>query len=141
MPAFDQCHHQVVRALQKEGWRVDHSPFNVLTSFRRTIHIDLEVSRSVNGNRRQVLLIEVKCFPDENSTTRDLYTSIGQYLVYRAILVSKRLAEVLYLSIPEAIFNDIFDEAVIQVMREGQIKVVVIGLENEVVVQWIESWS
>ena len=102
----------------------------------RTIFIDLEMSHRVNGSQQQVLFVEVKCFPDEDSTTSDLYISIGQYLIYRAMLVETGKIGALYLAIPETIFSRIFDVAVMRVINESQIKVVVINLDREEIVKW-----
>jgi XisH protein len=137
MPAFDQCYDQVVRALQKDGWKLIQSPANIYTRYR-TIYVDLEVSRGENGTQETVMLVEVKCFPDHNSTTRDLYISIGQYLVYRAMLVEIEQATDLYLSVPSDVFETIFDVAVMRVVEESQIKIVVIDLATEDITKWIE---
>jgi len=136
MSAFDQCHEQVVRALEKAGWEVVQSPFR-LRLFYRFVYVDLEVARGTNGSREQMLLVEVKCFPDPKNTTRDLYTSIGQYLVYRAMIREKGLPHSVYLAVPETIFSAVFDPAVMQVVKDSQIKIVVVNLEEERIVQWI----
>lgn len=137
MSAFDQCHDQVVRALEKAGWRIEQSPFKLRLMYRFA-YVDLEISRGTNGNREQMLLVEVKCFPDPKDTTRDLYTSIGQYLVYRAMILERGLPHSLFLAVPETIFTTTFDPAVMQVMKSSQIKVVVVDLEQEIVTRWME---
>jgi XisH protein len=38
MPAFDHCHEQVVRALQKDGWQVADAPFRIISSTPCGIH-------------------------------------------------------------------------------------------------------
>jgi hypothetical protein len=45
----------------------------------------------------------------------------------------------LYLSIPQNIFEEIFDVAVMRVITESKIDIVVINLELEVIVKWIKS--
>jgi hypothetical protein len=81
----------------------------------------------------------VKCFPDENSTTTDLYNAIGQYLVYRAMLIETEIALPLYLTVPDTIFEKVFDAAIQRVIKDNRIDVIVIDLEQEEIVQWIES--
>jgi hypothetical protein len=137
MPAFDVCHDQVVRALNKVGWQVDRAPYRVSAPYR-TIFIDLKLSFGSNGNHQQILLVEIKCFPDENSTTKELYASFGQYLVYRAMLMELGRMSPIYLAVPETIFLKIFDIAVMQTVGDNQIKVVVVNLEAEEVIKWIE---
>jgi hypothetical protein len=99
--------------------------------------VDLRVSRGKNGNHEQLMLIEVKCFPDVESTTRDLYTSIGQYLIYRAMIVELDLPDVLYLAVPEPIYEAVFDQSVMRVIKESKIRLVIVNIDMETVVQWI----
>jgi hypothetical protein len=75
MPAFDQCHEQVVRALQNEGWQVIKAPLRVRFKSRQ-VYIDVEMSRGTNGNHELMVVVEIKCFPDEAATTPDLYEAI-----------------------------------------------------------------
>lgn len=136
MPALDHCHEQVVRALEKAGWQLFRSPANFFTP-SRTVYIDLEMTRQINGTRQQMMLVEVKCFPGNHGTTKELYSAIGQYLIYRAILNELELAYTLYLSVPLSIFEQVFESAVMQVVNESRINIVVIDLNNEEITQWI----
>lgn len=135
--AFDVCHDQIVRALQKAGWRLENAPHRLHLEFR-TVYVDARLSRGSNGRHEQVMLVEVKCFPDEDSTTKELYASIGQCLVYRAMIGRLDLPYSLYLAVPDSIFDKVFDSIVMQIIEETQIRVVVVNLESESVVQWIE---
>jgi hypothetical protein len=134
--AVDNCHEQVVQALLKDGWHVEDSPVK-LSLEARLAYVDVELSRGTNGSRQQIILVEVKCFPDQDSTTRDLYVSIGQYLVYRAMIVELGLPHTLYLSVPDNIFANVFDLSVMRVINESQIKIVVVNLDKERVTRWI----
>jgi hypothetical protein len=136
MPALDSCHENIVRALEKAGWTVEFAPYKLQVE-QRTAYVNLAVARNMNGSRQQMLLVEVKCFPDKNSTTRELYTSIGQYLVYCAMLIELDLPFPLYLAIPEVIFKEFFDASVMRVIADTQIKLAIVNLESEAVVQWI----
>jgi hypothetical protein len=137
MPAFDQCHEQVIHALQKDGWKLEKSPAK-LSLPPRLIYVDLLKSRGSNDTHKEIALVEVKCFPDEDNTTRDLYTAIGQYLVYRAMIMELEMALDLYLSIPSTIYQAIFDKPVERVMAESRIKLVIINLVDEEVVKWLQ---
>lgn len=138
MSAFDQCHDQVVRALEKAGWRLEKAPLRVQVE-SRVAYIDAEMSRGMNGKRESLLLLEVKCFATKNATTTELYEAIGQYLVYRAMIVEREKPHAVYLAVPEHNFSDIFDSPVMRVLKESQIKVIVVNLEIEEVVKWIET--
>src|SRR5688572_7976880 len=138
MPTLDVCHDQVLRAFQKDGWQVVQSPSRVYVE-PRYVYIDARLSRGTNGRREQVMLLEIKCFPDEDSTTRDFYTAIGQYLLYRAMIRELGWEYPLYLSVPASIFELVFDTSAMRVVRESQIKIVVVDIETETITQWIES--
>jgi hypothetical protein len=127
----------VIRVLQKDGWRVDSAPYT-LYLMPRYVYIDAALSRGVNGSQQHMMIVEVKCFPDEDNTTRDLYIAIGQYLLYRAMLVELEQPYPLYLAVPNTIFDSIFDKPVLRVITESAIKLLVIDLSVERVVQWIE---
>ena len=137
MPAFDQCHGQVVRALEKDGWVIESQPVMYLIG-RRRVFVDLQARRQVNGSGQQVMLVEVKCFPDPDSTTHELYAAIGQYIMYRAILKELAINVSLYLSIPEEVFEDIFDVVTQNAIRDNQIKLVIVNLGAERIIRWIE---
>jgi hypothetical protein len=137
MPSFDQCHNQVIRALQKDGWRITGQQVPMKLG-RRRVFIDLRATHGANGSRQELALIEVKCFPDPQNTSQDIYTAIGQYILYRAMLKELELDIPLYLSIPEAIYNDVFDTIVQRAVAESQIKLVIVNLDEERVVRWSE---
>lgn len=80
MPRLDDCHPKVVRALEKAGWTVNRKPEHLVHE-ERVVFIDVRATRQENGIRQQILLAEVKCFPDKDSTTREIYEAIGQYTV------------------------------------------------------------
>jgi hypothetical protein len=137
MPSYDQCHEQVMRALQKDGWQIDEQQVPIKLD-RRKVFVDMRVGRVMNGSRQQMLLLEVKCFPDAKNTTQEIYTAIGQYILYRVMLRKVEFDVPLYLSIPENIFSDVFDDSVRQAIQETQIKLVIVNLDEERIVQWIE---
>lgn len=136
MPALDRCHEQVVRSIEKEGWRIRNAPA-VFTNVERTVYIDVEAVRNNNGVQQSVLLMEIKCFPQEQRTSHDLYTGIGQYLIYRAMLAEKRRYDLLYLAVPQESYEKVFDRVVMRVIEQSHIHMVIVNLEREEVVQWL----
>lgn len=135
MPAVDRCHDQVIRALQKDGWIVERAPFNLVT-LTRTAYIDLQMSRKINGTNQQMMVVEVKCFPEADTTTYDVYASLGQYLVYQAMMMQRNMPYPLYLAVPSKNFDKIFDEAVMTVVKKNRVNLILIDLDDEVIVQW-----
>lgn len=138
MPASDQCHEQVIRALKSAGWVIVRENFP-LAGFQpqRHFQVDLQVSFADAENPVRALLIEVKCFQEERRDTTELYTAIGQYMVYRDRIEQLRLEFDLYLVVPESVFNRLFNAGLMQMIKRNRIKIVVIDVQSEVVVKWL----
>ncbi len=84
-----------------------------------------------------MLLIEIKCFPDGESTMNDLYSAIGQYLVYRTVLKGFAVVPDLYLAIPTKAYYGIFQPLLAPLIAELAMKLVLIDMEKERIEQWI----
>lgn len=137
MPRLDDCHEQVVHALEKDGWSVDHRPRRLIHE-ERLVFIDIQAAKGVNGSRQQILLAEVKCFPDRERTTQELYIAFGQYIIYRALLAQEEINLPLYLAVPLDAYGDIFDSTVQRAISDNKIKLVIVNLETETIAQWRE---
>jgi hypothetical protein len=136
VPASDICLPQVLRALENDGWQIvvqnEHYRID-----KRSIFVDLRAERLENGSSETILLAEVKCFSEKESWTTDLYTAIGQYLVYVGLLRKLSVNIPLYLVIPEAIYNTVFDAVVRQIIKQHDIKMIIVNLETEAITQWL----
>ncbi|HRF95979.1 MAG TPA: element excision factor XisH family protein, partial [Aggregatilineales bacterium] len=76
MPAIDVCQPQIIRALEKDGWRVYLRNAHFYND-GESIYIDLGIEKSHPPNENQHLFIEIKCFP-EKRTLSELYLALGQ---------------------------------------------------------------
>jgi hypothetical protein len=133
MPKLDKCHPKVVQALQKDGWTVNPKPKRRTTpNSDMIIHIDLEAWKA----NTQRIFVEVKCFPKKNKT-QELHIALGQYILYRGFLAEQGETTPLYLAVPEPVYADQFNAIIRQTILDNAIKVVVIDLAQEVIVQWI----
>jgi hypothetical protein len=137
VPALDTCHPNVVRALSKAGWSVASKPFVLKLSHGHTLYIDLEAAREEETGERTILLVEVKCFPETSAETSELYTAIGQYLVYRDLLKERGIEFDLYLAVPIEAYQDVFARIAISTITENQIKMVIVDMDREVIIQWL----
>lgn len=137
MPRLDDCHPKVVRALEKAGWSVNAKPQRLIHE-EHVVFIDVRAAKQTNGTSQQILLAEIKCFPDRDNVTREIYESIGQYLIYQAMLEMGQLPIPLYLAVPNDVFTEIFDDVVLYVVNKNRIKLVIVNLETETIVQWKE---
>src|SRR5262249_48323070 len=130
MPTQDACRPKVVSALQKDGWVITGQQIYIPRP-DLYVFIDIEAAKS-----EKQAYIEVKCFPDANTTT-EFYTAIGQYLVYRQVIMTERPHHILYLAIPDHIYND-FGETYLETIQNNRVKIIIVNTEMEVVAQWIE---
>jgi hypothetical protein len=136
MPRFDECHEQVVRALKKEDWQVNKS--RRISSPERDIFIDIRAEKQRNGTRLQILLAEVKCFPETAVFSSEFYAAIGQYLFYQVVLEGIHDKTPLYLVMPYHIYQTEFDATIQRVITKYQVKMIIVNLETEEIVKWIE---
>jgi hypothetical protein len=137
MPRLDDCHLQIVRALEKEGWKVSNA-FHIRTQ-KRVVYIDALAWRGTNGESQQILLAEIKCFPDTQAATTELYLAFGQYILYRAVLAEVNNPTPLYLAVPEHIYQTVFDSTTRRAVSDNRIKLLLVDLDTETITRWNES--
>jgi hypothetical protein len=137
MPALDRCHPQVVRALEMAGWVVGPKPVSIGTVMN-TLFADLEAERRVGDNIERIILVEVKCFADSDTMMNDVYTALGQYLIYRSLIRQLYPSRAIYLAIPNFAYHGVFTKIAMPVVKEAAIKLLVIDLVDEVIEQWLE---
>jgi hypothetical protein len=59
MPALDSCHLQVVRSLEKAGWKVSPVPHAIRVPGRRN---PLLADMRAVLDQSEIIVVEVKCF-------------------------------------------------------------------------------
>ena len=138
MPALDSCHPQIVRALEKTGWVVLPKPFT-LPSPINNLFVDIQARRPTQNGGSEIIVVEVKCFADDSFDMHELYVAIGQYLVYRDLLQQMTVPRSLYLAIPTKAYYGIFRPLAAVIMIRNQMQLIVINLDTEEVVEWVES--
>jgi hypothetical protein len=137
MPAVDQCEPQVIRALDKAGWRVVIQHLAIRLEGKRLVYADLEIHHK--SDQRELLIVEVKCFPDTRSALDEYYHAVGQYMLYRNALRLAGDLSLLYLAIPITIYSTLFHSAAVQAtLQEAKIKLIVIDLDREEIVLWLD---
>lgn len=138
MPKLDDCHPQIVHALEKEGWQVATAPY-VLPfpgTSRRPLQIDLYARRYDADQLTTIIIVEVKCFSNPKSDWDDLYTAIGQYIVYRNLLRRRGVSDSIYLAVPSHAYEGVIGQVALPIMDEIQIKMVVVDIDREVIERW-----
>jgi hypothetical protein len=132
MPAKDKFHNVVLRALQKDGWKVIKEQAMLYVE-SRVLKVDLHLQ-----NQEQTeILVEVKSF-DSGSPVIDITDSVGKYVVYHAILEDNEDNRPLYLAIPKTAYEGIFSERLGDLLQSRhKLKIAVYDVVTETIVLWL----
>lgn len=137
MPAIDQCEPQVIRAFGKADWTVIQQPVSIPLR-PGYVHADLRLQHQ--QRQTNIIVVEVKCFPESRSVRDEFYHAIGQYLFYRALLKARGDSSDLYLTVPHEVYQRFFMDNLIQsILEDDKIQVVVVNLADEEITQWV-TW-
>src|SRR3972149_7021652 len=108
MPAKDIFHDAMKSALIKDGWTITHDPLRISWG-GKDMYVDLGAERLLAAEKEgQQIAVEIKSFVGD-SEMDDLEKAIGQYVVYRTVLMEREPSRVLYLAIPQDVL-DIFEQ-------------------------------
>src|SRR5260370_33370510 len=110
MPAKDHYHDPVKRALIKNGWIIIQEQV-YFSDNQRHIWVDLSDRRDDN---EAPILVEIQGFARAASPIESLMSALGQYAVYKAMLDYLELGDPLYLAVPIAAYEGIFQAPVAQ---------------------------
>lgn len=139
MAARDVYHEAVKHALVKEGWVITHDPLRLHWG-RKDRYVDLgaeQLLAATKAGRR--IAVEIKSFLGRSPIT-DLERSLGQYVLYHTILTQTEPERLLYLAIREAVFLDLFEEPIGQLLlAEARIRLLVFNPHTEEISRWIPS--
>ncbi|MBZ0306889.1 MAG: XisH family protein [Anaerolineae bacterium] len=134
MPALDQYHFYVVNALESAGWKVADKQFSLEVGER-----DLYPDILAEKGETQRIVVEVKTYNKMRSLIHQLEETVGQYILYQIALAENKLSFPLYLAMIAEDFQGIFSEPIGQrVIQKVGIKLIVIGVFTEEIIQWLE---
>jgi hypothetical protein len=136
MPAKDIFHNIVRTAIEKDGWTItDENLFIQVEDV--DFYIDLAAERVLVAEKMgEKIAVEIKSFLGASDIT-DFHTALGQFLNYRSALKLVETDRVLYLAVPEDVYNEFFTRRFIQrAIREHQLKILIFNPNREEIVQW-----
>jgi hypothetical protein len=138
MPAKDIYHNAVRFALVKDGWEILTEDYTLEYGGDR-LYVDIAAEKSIAAEKQgQRILVEVKSFLGR-SFINDLEQAVGQYVVYRDVLVETVLDFELYLAITQGTYKSYFQRQLAQmIINRNQVKLLIVDAENEVIVEWID---
>lgn len=136
--AKDIFHNHVREALEKDGWIITEDPFVLKTNFI-SYEVDLAAEKLIIATREnEEILVEIKSFLRQ-SKTYEMHTALGQFQTYLLGIQELELNKELFLAIPEAIYNDFFQQPFIQkLVVHYQLNLIVFDPSNKEIVKWIK---
>ncbi|MEB3283254.1 MAG: XisH family protein [Lyngbya sp.] len=138
MPAKDIYHNAVKFALVKDSWEILTEDYTLEYGGDR-LFVDIAAEKSIAAEKQgRKILVEVKSFLGR-SFINDLEQAVGQYVVYRDILLETALEFDLYLAITQATYNNYFQRPLTRmIINRNKVKLLIVDAENEVIVRWID---
>ena len=136
--AKDVFHSNVRIALEKEGWEITQDPFYLKTG-DVTMEIDLGAEKLIAADKgKEHIAVEVKSFIGR-SPVHDFHEAIGQYGNYRSALKLNDPERILFLAIPQEIFDDFFQRPFIQRrLKEENIRLIIFDPYQDNIELWIK---
>ena len=137
MARRDRFHGAVKRALEKDGWTITHDPLPIKIGTLK-LEVDLGAEKLIAAQKgNQKIAVEVKSFLRTSKIT-DFYQAFGQFFPYQVALEEVEPDRDLYLAIPEATYQVLFGEILIQkVLMKYPMKLIVYTSETEEITSWI----
>ena len=137
MPAKDIYHDSVKRALIKDGGAITHDPLRIQWG-PKDMYIDLGAEQMVaaeKGGRK--IAVEIKSFIGP-SEIEDLKNALGQFILYRTVMLNTEPDRELYLAIRQVTFLELFEEPIGKLLIESEhIKLIVFNPLAEEIITWI----
>lgn len=137
MPARDFYHNAVKAALIKDGWIITADPY-IIKYEDTKLFADLAAERTLAAERNGTkIIVEIKSFLGK-SPINDFENALGQYILYRNLIKVTEPQYQLYLAIKQSTYENFFQlKAITLVVQQNQLFLMVVDVENEVIVQWI----
>jgi XisH protein len=135
--ARDLLHESVRNALLKDNWNITHDPYRL--SFEDIgYEVDLGAEKLIAATKGvDKILVEVKSFRGQ-SLTYEFHRALGQFNSYVVPLLEKDPERVLFLAVPEEIYNSFFQKNLIQkTLAFYHVKLLVFDSNQNIVVKWI----
>ncbi|MEG4048250.1 XisH family protein [Microcoleus sp. Pol17_C1] len=137
--AKDIFHNTVKIALQKDGWKITHEPYQLRYGVA-DVYIDLAAEEAIAAEKEgRKIAVEVKSFAG-GSTISEFHTALGQFLNYRiAIEVSSEPERMLYLAVPTDTYQMFLRfEPAKTVIERYEIRLIIYNPTREAIDQWID---
>jgi hypothetical protein len=137
MSRRDKFHDAVKHALEKEGWTITHDPLPLRIGTLK-LEVDLGAEKLLGAQKdNQKIAVEVKSFLRTSKIT-DFYQAFGQFFPYQVALEQLEPDRILYLAVPDSIYEALFGEILIQsLLKKYPIKLIIYVADLEEIQSWI----
>ena len=138
MSAKDKFHDAVKNALIKDGWTITADPLQIKLG-DIDAYIDLGAEKLLTAEKDgEKIAIEIKSFLGA-SNIYDFYLAFGQFLNYREALNKQEPERILFLAIPENVYESFFkNEFILEMVQKFELKLMTYNIETEEIVKWIK---
>ena len=137
MPARDLFNNTVKTALEKAGWQITHDPYGLQAdSFE--LAIDLGAEKVIAAELGETkIAVEIKSFLGSSKIT-EFYGALGQFITYRLALTKMEPDRILYLAVPESLYDKFFAISLVQdILKQNIIYLITYDIEQETIIKWI----
>lgn len=140
MARRDLFHNEFKAALIEDGWEITHDPFIVQLTEDRSGEIDLGAEKVIAAEKGMLkIAVEVKTFLGP-SFVNELHRAIGQFLNYRVAIRRSNEDRLLFLAVPEAIWQrDFQDDYLVDVIKESNLNIVTYDPSTQKIIRWISE--
>ena len=137
MARRDTFHEHVKIALINDGWLITHDPYKIKVGGVYQ-EIDLGAEKLIAAERgNDKIAIEVKSFLNK-SHLADFHEALGKFRNYRRALRKKEPERMLFLAVPENVYNKFFTKLFIQeAIVEEELHIIIYSTIQPVIVSWI----
>ena len=134
--ARDLYQNNVRQALEKDGWHITHDPYPVrIEDVGYEIDLGAEMLITAQKDSHKIA-VEIKSFAGP-STINEFHKAVGQFNDYYVALLIQEPERVLYLAVPEDIWNRFFQKVVIQKSLERiGAKIIVYNPTQNIITAW-----
>ncbi|MEA5479748.1 element excision factor XisH family protein [Pseudanabaena galeata UHCC 0370] len=137
MSARDLFHQIVKTALQKENWQITHDPY-ALQADSFDLAIDLGAEKIIAAEQGETkIAIEIKSFLSPSKIS-EFYGELGQFITYRLALQKIEPDRILYLAVPDNLYDKFFDTTLVQeLMQQNTVYLITYDIDQETIAKWI----
>ena len=138
MARRDAIHDAVRSALINDGWEIVADPYRIVYK-DATLEADMKADKLLVATRdKRSIVVEVKSFLQQ-SFIHEFLAACGQYQAYRFLLEEKGQTETVYMAVDRQVYRRWFHGEAVQVLvKRFEIRLLVVDIEKEEIVQWIE---